>query len=231
MKLRVLVALLLVAAVGGCRSGTQVSPPGPELVPSASPRAHHLLGFAPSINGPEAAWKYVNLEAQKASYSISLSNLALLNGLNVGVIGSATKTVRITRVKVGPSTATAAGKQVMALIIESPLPTGGAPATGTGYRFDTTDPASSAQWILYTSAPSACPGGCTRLDNPRNEVLISAAATPAFAGNTIEWNLCAGAVERCPVLRSASEIAVVSVSTGGALAGQSTVIEVDWTEE
>jgi hypothetical protein len=190
----------------------------------------HAAAFAPTVNGPSAYWSYVNVEGQKATYTYQISQLGLLAGVNFGVLGSPSKTVKVTHVKVGPSTATAVGIQDIGFRTYSVLPGDAAfyfiiAAYAMGADGG---PPATASVIWYDVAAT----GGTLLSALRAEQLLSVpAATFTSTGNTLVWDFCKGSPEQCPTIIGSSQAALITVASGGALAGQKCDVEIDWTEE
>lgn len=212
--LSVACALLVASFFLFCRvpaGSRELEEAGPELVPG-----HRLAAGVFGLGN-------VNLEGTKATYETSFGGLAWLSGAQVQLQGSATKTVKITRVRVGPSRSTAAGVELVTVGLYTTAATGGTPVVLTVKPLDSTDVAATAVLTYFVAAGTL---GTVRQVVRQGE--LSSGATPAV-GNMLEWNFCNGFPERCPVLRGTAEYLVVSFNAS--LAGQNADLDLDWTEE
>jgi hypothetical protein len=220
-----LVALLTTLA--GCsRSSSRAEL---ELDAAAPPPVVHTF----AAGGPPMVIGNVGLEISKTTFGYPISASALLGGTFFGLQGSATKTVKLTRVAIGPSTATALGYQDIALRLCSPPPALGDasvlfPTQGYTYDGDGGGQISTASVLFYIAAPVQTIT-CSAL---RDTQLVSLpVATAGAAGNTIVWDFCNGGNTQCPTLHGTNEAILLIVVAGGALAGQKTPWDLTWTEE
>jgi hypothetical protein len=223
-RMVLLVALLALAACSRSSSRTEL-----ELDASTPPPAVHTF----AAGGPPMVLGNVGLELSKTTFGYPISASALLNGVFFGLQGSATKTVKLTRVSVGPSTATALGYQDVALRLCTPPPALGDasvlfPTQGYTYDGDGGGQVSTASVLFYIAAPSQSIT-CSAL---RDSQLVSLpTATATAAGNVIVWDFCNGGNAQCPTLHGTNEALLLIVVAGGALAGQKAPWDLTWTEE
>lgn len=161
----------------------------------------------------------VNIELRKATYRFAMSGLAAPSGVAVTLYGSATKTVRITRIGVSITAATAA--LISATINKySTAPTSGTKTNPAMVPLDSTDAAASAtNNNAYTVAPTA-------------GTLVGAAdsvrglAPSATVAGMIEWEFEFGQGAKNLVLNGAAEGIGISLSAAGTLD-----FSIEWTEE
>jgi hypothetical protein len=165
------------------------------------------------------------IDGQKATYSVAITGMAAnLNTDIFQLVGSATRTVRITRVEVGVTgggTITSAGTAI-SLIKRTTLTTGGTAATTLAGKYDTADPATTCTSSGYTAAPTIGAYGAHA-----GYARWQMAAASAWW----EWNF--GTRAKAPVLRSATESFVINNSA--VAAGTSPTLTwsifIEYTEE
>ena len=173
--------------------------------------------------GAEGVQQFVSLEAPFATYTCRLDKIALIAGPTLCLQGSATKKVKLTRVKVGPSTATALGIQDITVQIAA-APTGVTPGTApTAGQFDSTDPAATAVPTYNTVATTG-----TVLATLVSEKLQSpAVATDATSSNKLE-EIWGNRLSKAPTLNGVAQY--FQVVADAALAGQVCDVELEWIE-
>ncbi len=139
--------------------------------------------------------------------------------------GSATKTIRVTKIVVTGGTATAAGFLNPLIIRESALGAGGTSSTQTAAARDTTNSAATGTLTLYTATPAAGTVVST-MDSCRLFFAISTSpATPDVCAFTYGINN-----DQMPTLRGTGDF--IAVNFGGVTqAGAVADLFIEWTEE
>jgi hypothetical protein len=170
----------------------------------------------------------VNNEGTKATYSCGiLATTAAANATDIFTIrGSASKTIRVTRISISGE-ATANTLQNVQLLKYSVFLTGGTPVAGTAVPHDSRDVAATAAIATYTANPTV---GTTLVGALRTfEISFSkpAAATITEGPLVLDFTLRG---EKGIVLRGLNEY--LSLNLGGVTAG-GLIYDVDcsWTEE
>lgn len=179
--------------------------------------------YQPGYGG---AWlPYVNLEGQWPTYSAVLSQVALPNGaFFVLTAATGTALTKITRIKIGPSIATAAAVQFIQLVSWSAGPTGG--GAGSAVTPGRVNAGNGAATAVATNYVGGVPTGQTTLYTVRSEQLIGSPATPTFTGNTILWEFGKG-VSQLATITAGQFLALTCNATA---AGQKVDLEVEWCE-
>lgn len=164
------------------------------------------------------------IDGQKATYTSNLSGLATnLAGDSFVLTGSATRTVRVTRVDISLQVTTAAtvGTELRLIKRTTADSAGTAGGTVTTGPLDTTDPAATAVVTAYTVAPTPGTTGA----------IVRATRMPLAVGN-YNWLYDFGnRPSRAPVLRGTTQqfaINQLAVATTGVFAWTYTI---EWTEE
>jgi hypothetical protein len=165
----------------------------------------------------------VNTEGTKATYSVGIVGFAPAATATdfFNVAGSASKTVRVTRVQLS-GVASSAASVAIQLIRRSSLNTGGTPASATPLAHDTNDTAATATVASYGANPTL--GSAVGTHRAQQLNLGSNVA------GTITWDF---------TLRNAKGLALrgtaqsLSLNWGGAAVpgGTSLAIDVEFTEE
>lgn len=162
----------------------------------------------------------VNLETLKATYRGGASGLAGPVGIFATLFGSASKTIRITRISVSVTAATAA---LVAVTLNkySAAPTGGTKGTAPAMvPLDSGDPAATATGLnIYTVAPTA--GTLVGLVDSVRGLAGSATVT----GNQ-QWEFPFSEGAKCLVLNGASEGIGLVLSAAGTVD-----FSIEWIEE
>jgi hypothetical protein len=166
-----------------------------------------------------------------AGDSLTISGIARAAGLPAA--SSSGLLVRLLRIKIGPSAATAAGIQVVKLIERSQADTGGTPTVQTPTPpYDAQDAAAQAPVTTFGTVPTtggiAVPWGCEQL---------ASGLSPAV-GNLISWRwddtAAMGAnVGKVPILRhyaNGGNAPTLALNFSAALAGQVCPVEIVWSE-
>lgn len=166
------------------------------------------------------------IDGQKATYSAAITAMASnFAGDIFQLVGSATRTVRITRVEVGVTgggTITAAGSAI-SLIKRTTLTSGGTTASTLTGKYDTADPNTTCTSSGYTAAPTATGTYGAHAGYARWQ--------QAAASGWWEWNF--GTRAKAPVLRSATDSFCInnSVAAAGTSPTLTWSIFIEYTEE
>lgn len=162
------------------------------------------------------------MDGNKATYSASVTGLVGVAGDILTIYGSATKTVRVTRMSFS-GIATAAATMDLTLIKRSTIDTVGTPAAVTATPHDSQSAAATATLNSYTAAPT--PG--TAVGTPIRSVKVDIAA--AGAQEQVQpWDFGNGPKQGI-VLRGVAQGLCMNV--GATQAGALYNIDVEWTEE
>lgn len=162
------------------------------------------------------------MDGNKASYSASVTGAAGVVGDTLTLTGSATKTIRVTRLSL-TGIATAATDLDIQVIKRSTADTAGTSSGVTACPHDSANSAASATALLYTVAPT--PG--TPVGTPIRAAKVFA-ATAATAPVIQSWDFGNGPKQGI-VLRGIAQ--VIAVNFSAALTGGSFDIDIEWTEE
>ena len=178
----------------------------------------------------DAQVKATILDGKKASYrciysAVAIGTAATTNIFTIG--GSATKTVRVTRIQASGTKATTADQYDAQLVVQSAADTLGTAVTATAkVPLDSTDAAATAVVKAYTAAPTAgtAVGGIAT-----KRILIpvtGAEAVPAI------WEF--GNRAGCKAVKLSGTAQVLALTINGATPSAGASIwdfEVEWTEE
>lgn len=183
-----------------------------------------------NINGtiappPGAVWVQAGIESQLKTYKYSsLANTPAATPTDIFTItGSATRTIRITKIVIG-GLATTAGQLNPLLIRRSAANSGGTSSAPTPLKRDTNDSAATATLALYTANPTV---GTTvgTLDSCRL-FLALATATP----NQCKFEFGVNN-DKMLLLRGTSDILAINFAGATVPAGGVVDIDVEWVEE
>jgi len=165
-------------------------------------------------------------EGQKATYSVGVIGLApAASATDIFTItGSATKTIRITRIQVS-GTATAAGAYSLVVLRRSTANTGGTSTAPTISSHDTADPNATATVNAYTANPTT--GTLVGNMQVKKITVTTPAGSISNSPNEI-WFEMRG--ERATVLRGIAQVLSINLNTT-TMAGGSLDIDITWTEE
>lgn len=172
-------------------------------------------------------WIAAPVDGQKATYSAAILGLApAASATDVFTLaGSASKTVRVTRVSVS-GTQTTAGEVDIQLLKRSAADTGGTSTAPAAVPHDSADAAATAVVAAYTVNPAAL--GTLVGPLRTRKAQIGAAATVTDQPET-EW-LFGDRPSRAVVLRGVDEQVAVNLNAA-TIAGGSLDISIEWTEE
>jgi|SRR5580765_2252798 len=171
----------------------------------------------------------VNTDGQRATYRASTTGLAAVTGCTdlFTLTGSASKTIRITRVEFGGTVATAAMYLDVLAVIRSGANLTGTSTTPTVVPLDSNDPAGTAVVRAYTANPGTLGTlvGAVRSD----KVLLPLTGTPVLPDRLV-WNFGNRPAKTC-VLRGATQ--VFAINLNGIAIANATLIDVaiEWTED
>ncbi len=144
----------------------------------------------------------------------------------VTISGSATKTVKITKIAI---TADATGASVLDFytFIRSAADTGGTSAAVTAASHDSNNPAPTAAVLKYTANPATLGAGVMFASD---HYALPAAATTGYPGTP--WVVDAGIRNTQPiVLRGTSQFFTVNLNGQTIPAGTVVYVNIEWTEE
>jgi hypothetical protein len=166
------------------------------------------------VDGAKATYRAVKIALAPAASATDIFTIT----------GSASKTVRVTRVRVS-GTETTAGHATFQLIKRSTADTAGTSAAVSAVPLDSTDAAATATVLSYTANPT--------LGTTVGTVAASRIFLPAPATATGEESLLftfGDLAAKALVLRGTSQVLAVNLN-GVTVTGGSLHIEVEWTEE
>lgn len=175
---------------------------------------------------------YANQDGQKAAYFVGLgANTPAATPTDIAILtGSATKTIRVTRVRLTVQ-ATAAGVIQYDLVkrvagTQSAVNTAFAANTHGGL-FDSNDAASTVITAGLAGIYTANPASLGTLSG----ILDSATVTmPANGTTVIEWKFC-DRPARCPVLRGTTQLIAINGAGHTLLTGEKFGVSFEYTEE
>lgn len=173
-----------------------------------------------------------NIQGRKATYSAASASFAAAASTSPFWImeGSATKTIRIQRIRVTGPTLTAVAYQVVVVEKYSSASSGGTPVALTAVPHDSTSDAATPNLNSYFTA---APTGGSKVGIMGARRILGQATTAAAAGQPVdqalEWNWDGNSMEQ-PVLRGVAQ--GIGLAFLGAPGSAITLtIEVTWTEE
>ncbi|HET7150873.1 MAG TPA: hypothetical protein VFI60_05645 [Candidatus Acidoferrum sp.] len=166
---------------------------------------------------------FVNGEGQKAAYSAHATFTPVAGDIAV-LPGSASKTIRVTRIEVSMSTTGTAAIEQIDIYKNSTADSGGTSAAMTAVPHDSNNAAASAAPLSYTAAPTLG----TRVGKLRG-IQFSDASAALPGANTWLWTFGAERGTQAIVLRGTAQ--QVAVNLGGAVATQTVTVSFEWTEE
>lgn len=167
-----------------------------------------------------------SVDGYKATYSTSISNLVPVATAATDIFtltGSATKTVRVTRVTITGTQTTAAQVSIL-LVKRSTANTAGTSTANVAIPHDSTSAAATATSLSYTANPTvgAAIGSALR----SRKVFVG-----TTTGNSDEYITDFGTRNsQSVVLRGTGQVFAVNLN-GASIAGPSFNISIEWTEE
>lgn len=203
------------------------------MLATAAMLANAQVNSVPGLGNRDSAGAlYDNSEGQKSSYFVALGgNTPAATPTDIAIItGSATKTIKVTRVLLTVQ-ATAAGLIQFDLVkriggTQSAVNTAFVVNTHGG-QFDSVDPASTVVAAglagIYTGNPASVGTLSGILDSRTVTVLANGL-------NQLEWRFC-DRPSRCPTLRGVTQILAISGAGHTLLAGEKFGVAFEYTEE
>jgi len=169
---------------------------------------------------------YVNSEGRKATYRASAVFTPVAGDIAV-LPGSATKTIRVTRVAISLNTTGTTASINASLVKRSTADTSGTHANMTAVPLDSTYAAASSVPLQYTAAPT--------LGTAVGAVSTLTLLDPVSSGNQAQaspvvlWSFGTGAGNSTIVLRGVAQQVCVNLSA--VVATQTVTVDFEWTEE
>lgn len=171
---------------------------------------------------------YVNatpVDGARVTYSASVTVATAATATDVVTLtGSASKTIRITEVRVSGIATTAITTPVL-LIKRSAANTGGTSTALTAVPHDSTNAAATATGLAYTVNPT---GLGAAVGTVRNDRISFALTATASAGPDV-WDF-GNRPSQALVLRGTSQVLAVNLN-GVTVTGGSLSVDIEWTEE
>jgi hypothetical protein len=180
-------------------------------------------GNATQIQADVTGALYINPESRKASYSSSASFTPVAGDI-VAMPGSATKTIRITRVEVSLSTTGTAALATLSLIRRSTADSAGTPASMITVPHDSAFAIASALPVNYTAAPTlGTSQGAIR------SVIMNDGSAAVPGANTWLWTFGGDRPSGAFVLRGVAQ--QLGINLSAVVATQTAMVSIEWTEE
>lgn len=175
--------------------------------------------YAPSVNSP--------IDGGKATYRASIGALASAASATdiFTLTGSASKTVRVTRLEISGQQTTAAAAQVVVLI-RSTADTSGTHSAPTAVPHDSNSPAASATVLAYTANPTT---GSLVGNIYESYVFLAAPATATVGSDKVVLDYGSRPAQAI-VLRGTSQVLAINLA-GVTVTGGAFDINIEWTEE
>jgi hypothetical protein len=166
------------------------------------------------------------VDGTKATYCASIIGLAAAATATdiFTITGSATKTIRVTRIK-ATATQTTGLQQNIVLLKRSTANTGGTSTTPTVVPIDSTNAAGTAVVRAYTVNPTTG----TLVGNIRAEKILVPAAGTLVANPGALWDFGARPAQAV-VLRGVAEVLAVNLNST-TMTGNNWNIDIEWSEE
>lgn len=167
---------------------------------------------------------YVDDESLKNHFSTSFTLTPAATPTDVFLLpGSATKTVRVRRVKIS-ALATTAGSMVFNLVKRSSASTGGTSTAGVAVPMDSNNAAATAAPLVFTANPSSLGTSVGNVDTDLLSFGVSA-ANPIY-DETYGTNNT-----QAIVLRGAAQCLAINLNGGALPTGAEIAVRVVWSEE
>lgn len=170
------------------------------------------------------------IDGQKATYSCTLKGIIpAASATDIFIFnGSASNTIRVTRIEIYGSATTAAVQDV-SLILRSAANTGTQAATATGIAYDSNSAASTATGAgSYTTNPSGL-GNALGTIRTGKMLLNVPSSTGVGASDRLIWDF-GNRPGQAVVLRGVAQGLAVNLNTGSVTGGLIDV-SIEWTEE
>lgn len=182
------------------------------------------------VLNPDGSVNVSAIDGHKATYRAAYSGLAAVTACTdlLTIAGSSTKTIRVTRVELSGTIATAAMYLDVLGIVRSAADTGGTKVTAAALvPFDANDAAASASVAAYSANPTVGTAvGTIRAD----KTLLQLTGTPAQPDRLV-WDFGNRPGAKAVVLRGATQ--QFAVNLNGVTISNATLIDaaIEWTEE
>jgi len=181
----------------------------------------------PVFTTSNSGFSYV--DGLKATYAASGVGLAVANAATdiVTLTGSATKTIRITKVEFTGTVASTAGTLAVVFAVRSAADTTGTSTTTAAVPYDSTSAAATGVVKAYT----ANPGGLGTLVANVETIKVFCVAAAATAGGdraVVHFGLRPA---QAIVLRGTTQIFAINLGASTLLNGGSVDYAIEWTEE
>ena len=220
----------LLASVGGLGAAAAATVGNPVLVAGSDGTNAQTLRTGPVANSIQSL-QIQNAENERPTYAVDLSNYGPLAGAPTDVFtiyGSATKTIRVTRVTI-TLTATTAVTVPIQLIKRSTTNTGGTAGVAVATPYDSNNAAATATATAYTGNPTALGtvvGTAVRAARYFAEITATVSTSPA---QMIDWEF---GLNNCQpiVLRGTTQGLCVNLG-GTTIAGGRIDVTIEWTED
>lgn len=168
-----------------------------------------------------------NVHSGKATYAAAFDSSGYASPTDIfSIVGSSSKTIRITRIGIS-GTATTATSIDVALIKRSTADTGGTPTSQTAVSYDRLDGAASATVVSYGSAPTL---GTTVGEVRDAQLTLPPAASTSPALTYLNWDFGTRSGKEI-TLRGAADMLSFNITSGATPAGMRLSIDIEWTEE
>lgn len=179
------------------------------------------------VSQSTSPWVVAPVDGQKATYSSAILGLVpAASATDVFTLaGSASKTVRVTRVSVS-GTQTTAGEVDIQLLKRSTADTGGTSTAPAAVPHDSADAAATATVAAYTANPAVL--GTLVGSIRTRKAQIGSPATVTSQSET-EW-LFGNRPAQAVVLRGTAQVLAVNLN-GVTVTGGSLNVSIEWTEE
>jgi len=185
-------------------------------------------GSAISVANGQQAIQIISAENERPTYSIGLASFAsaATNQDVFCLIGSATKVVRVTRIRFS-MTVTTAVTIPLQLIKRSTLNAGGTTGVAVYTPYDSNDSAPTATNLAYVTNYTTAG---TVVGTPiRSDKYFAEVATPTSEAQIIVWEF-SGYGCKPPTLRGATQELCINLG-GVTIAGGSVSAVIEWTED
>jgi hypothetical protein len=179
------------------------------------------------IAGTALAGSFAYSDGLRATYGASISGLASASSATdiFTIIGSATKTIRVTRLEIS-GTQTTAASALVSLILRSAADTGGTSSTPTVIPYDSNSAAGTAVVRAYTANPAALGSA---VGTVKNFLLFLPAPATTAVGQLVALGF-GDRPAQAIVLRGVAQTLAVNLG-GTTITGGSFNINIEWTEE
>jgi hypothetical protein len=175
------------------------------------------------------------IDGQKATYSAAI--VGLVPGSSATDIftltGSATKTIRVTKIEIGGTTTSATAAALDVLLLKRKTANSGGTSTGspTPVAHDSTSPTVSATVLAYTAVPTTGTLVGTALRNQKLMLMLATLTATDFPQNDkLIWDF-GNRPAQALVLRGIADVLAINLNGATPTATASFDIAIEWTEE